>query len=136
MRAYVCACVHLCVHKYMWSELSAVCSCLLIFCYGDLLLQLTCLIQLMVQHLHWMKPLKLTSMVRIVTCSTYILCTCYLFLQSFPGEGPSDVGVLGILEHICIPLWYDLAVMLWCGYPQHLGVPFGDCGTLERPSSC
>ena len=49
-------------------------------------------------------------MARIATCSTYILCTCSLFLQSFTDKCPSDVGVLGILEHI--PLWYDLAVKL------------------------
>ena len=55
-------------------------------------------------------------MVRIVTCSTHILCTCYLFFQSFPGEGPSDVGVVGILEHI--PLWYDLAVVLGVPYAK------------------
>ena len=49
-------------------------------------------------------------MVRIVTCSTYILCSCSLFVQSFPDKCPSDVGVLGILKHI--PLWYKLAVSL------------------------
>ena len=49
-------------------------------------------------------------MVRIVTCSTYILCSCSLFVQSFPDKCPSDVGVLGILKHI--PLWYELAVSL------------------------
>ena len=53
------------------------------------------------------------TMMRIVLCSTYILCSCSLFLQSFPDKCPSDVGVLGILKHI--PLWYELAV--------HLGVP-------------
>ena len=49
-------------------------------------------------------------MVRIVTCSTYILCSCSLFVQSFPDKCPSDVGVLGILKHI--PQWYELAVSL------------------------
>ena len=49
-------------------------------------------------------------MVRIATCSTYILCTCSLFVQSFPDKCPSDVGVLGILKHI--PLWYNLAMKL------------------------
>ena len=81
-----------------------------IFCYNDLLLQLTCLTQLMVQRLHWMELLRLTSMVRIATCSTYTMCTCSLFIQSFPDKCPSDVGVLGILKHI--PQWYDLAVKL------------------------
>ena len=49
-------------------------------------------------------------MVRIVTCSTYILCSYSLFVQSFPDKCPSDVGVLGILKHI--PQWYELAVSL------------------------
>ena len=55
-------------------------------------------------------------MVRIVTYSTCILCTCSVFLQSFPDKCPSDVGVLGILEHI--PLWYDLAVKLGVPYTK------------------
>ena len=70
----------------------------------------------MVQHLHWMELLRLTSMVRIATCSTYILCTCSLSLQSFPDKCPSKVGVVGILEHI--PLWYDLAVKLGVPYAK------------------
>ena len=86
---------------------------------------MTCLAQLMVQHLHWMELLRLTSMVRIVTCSTYILCTCSLFVQSFPDKCPSDVGVLGILKHI--PLWYDLAVKL--------GVPIAQVGAYRLDSA-
>ena len=49
-------------------------------------------------------------MVRIVTCSTYILCSCSLFVQSFPDKCPSDGGIFGILKHI--PKWYMLAVSL------------------------
>ena len=49
-------------------------------------------------------------------CSTCILCTCSLFFQSFPDKFPSDVGVLGILEHI--PVWYDLAVKLGVPYAK------------------
>ena len=56
------------------------------------------------------------TMVRMVTCSTCILCTCSLFLQSFPDKSPSDVGVVGILEHIS--LWYDLAVKLGVPYAK------------------